>query len=273
MVVMDRVVADDVGLSWHVSWRRYYARWEDVTAYYDQRKPQTSRGSRFPTAETWQRVVKTKAGTLIFNEDRWPNDRQMRDWIREHATSATFRCWGEMRTAPEDWPLLFHYDTAMNRNSLRWLHQWHLIGIAAFVAYFFWVWQTTHAWLPWTWLLTPTGLFFVLKQGALLALYPSSRRTEPYLKRKIRADAAGLTFIDGDTREQIAWGDIEDFYVEGMRCVVVSPNGEQDFLEATLTGDINLRKVIARYAVNAKQTQWRKVKTQKAAPSATWYSK
>lgn len=268
MVVAGNIIADEVGLYRRSARGRHHIVWEDVTGYYDQRKPGSDRGTEFAIAE-WQRVVTMRGRTLTFDEGSYKNERQLRAWIQQHATSASTRLWGEMRRSPEDWPGVFHYNTTINRNSLRWLHQGHWLGLAAVIVYFAWQWQTTHTLPGWEWLITPTGLFFVGKQVFLLALYPSSRRTEPYLQRKIRADADGLIFTDGTGRERIAWGEITDFYQDGFRSVVVTGKGKWDFL-GTLTGFEGLKRIIRRYAVNAGPTEWRR-RSPREQRDTSWY--
>lgn len=265
------IIADEDGLRWRRlrGWR--VASWADVTGYYDQRTPGSEQTSRFAAAK-WQRVVKTRAGTLTFDENEWGNDRQFRIWVRQRATSASIRSWGEMRKQPDDWPPVFHYNTAINQNMQRWLHHWHGIGLVAVVIYFGWAWETTHTLPGWGWLLTPTSLFFIGKQILLLSLRPTYRQTVPYLKRKVRANVAGLTFIDEDKRELIPWGEITDFYQNGLRSVIVTERGEWDFL-STLTGFESLRRIIRRYAVNAKPTEWHQRSRRRIQRDTAWYSR
>ncbi len=270
MVTAGNVTADEKGLRWRSGSRQQYIPWEDVTGYYDQRKPGSDPMCKFAVAE-WQRVVKTRAGTLTFNEGEWRNERQLRSWIRQYATSARDQSWGEMRRQPADWPSVFFYSTVVTRNALRWLHHWHRVGLVAVAAYFGWMWVTTHTLPNWGWLLTPSGLFFVGKQALLLAARSIHRWEEPYLNRKVRADMDGLTFIDGDERERIAWGEITDFYRQGRRSVVVTACGEWDF-PVPLDPNETLRRIIRRYAVNAEADQWRKGAESRKLPSAAWYS-
>ena len=173
-------------------------------------------------------VVQTRQETLVLRETA-NNERPLRGRIQRYATSATVRKWGYLRRDPDDWPGVFHYDTWFNRNSLRWLRQWH-----------------------WA------------------ALYPSTRHTVPYLTRKIKADMDGLRFIDENAQIAVAWGDITDFYCQGNRSVIVTTQGERDFV-STIANYEWLRMLIPRYAVNAAQIGWGRRGKYRSARSTTWY--
>ncbi len=262
------MAADETGLSWTVGRQKHHTPWDEVVGYYDQRCPTASPFTQFAIAP-WQLVVQTRQATLVLRET-WNNERSLRGRIQRYATSATMRKWGCLRRDPDDWPGVFHYDTWFNRNSLRWLRQWHWAGIAAVSGYFAWAWVTAHTFLGWAWLLTPMGFLFLSKQFGLAALYPSTRRTVPYLTRKIKADMDGLRFIDGNAQTAVAWGDITDFYCQGNRSVIVTTQGERDFV-STIANYEWLRMLIPRYAVNAAQIGWGRRGKYRSARSTTWY--
>jgi len=179
--------------------------------------------------------------------------------IKQHAREAT----GPGLSGP--WvkknsilPLNCRYDTAVNRNTLRWLDNLHKYGLAAVAAYFALQWFTTHTLPGWEWLLTPTGLFVIVKQAVPLVLRPTYRATQPRLGDKVIADQDGLQFVGVQNETVIPWADITDFYRAGIRYVVVTAAGDKyDFLD-TLTDAERLRAVIPLLAVNAGKTGWRR---------------
>ncbi len=248
------IIADEAGLRWRYGWRWRSTPWEGVRDYYD-RLPSPN-GNRASEGS----YVETQAGQLRMGTGRWSNEAKLRAFIRQRAVAAKPAywggAWGVRGERPSDWPLVFHYDTILNRHTLPWLRQWHQIGLAAAVVYFGWRWETTHTLPGWGWLLTPTGLFFVGKQVLPLLIRSTYQETHRRLKQKIRVDAEGLTFINGPERVLIAWDQITDLYQKGLRSVIVTAGGEWDFV-ATLTDIERLRRIIPLYAVNAGQTKWR----------------
>ncbi|MGI4789293.1 MAG: hypothetical protein ACRYFS_10650 [Janthinobacterium lividum] len=132
----------------------------------------------------------------------------------------------------------------------------HKYGLLAVAVYFALQWFTTHTLPGWGWLLTPAGLFVIGKQVLPLLLRPTYRATQPRLRDQVFADQAGLRFVDTAGETSIRWEEITEFYMLGIRSVIVTGNGEYDFL-STLTYAEQLKAIIPCLAVNAGQTTWR----------------
>lgn len=246
-----RVVADAEGLRWRGAGRWRTAAWADVTDYFNEEPPTSS--SR--ACVLWGRV-QTRAGTLRLPPGTWTNEGRLRARIAQSATQAASPGWRVLGRHLGDMPLVCRYDTVINRHTLCWMDRLHGIGLAAVVLYFGAYWLTTRTLPGWGWLLTPTGLFFVGKQTLPLLIRPTYRETQRRLGWRITAETDGLRFTDPESETRVAWEDVTDFYTEGLRSVIVTPEGERDFLD-TLTGAERLKAIIPQLAVNAGQTRWR----------------
>lgn len=243
------IIADAEGLRWRGAGRWQTAPWESVVAYSDY---WPSPNLKQPSAK-----VQTLDGTLVFSPPLWTNTEQLRSYIARFAVRVTTPEWKEKGGPRGYLPLNCNYDTATNRNILRWLDNLHKYGLAAVAVYFAYQWFTTHTLPGWEWLLTPTGLFVLVKQALPLVLRPMYRATQPRLGDKVIADEAGLRFVTTQSDTVVCWEDITDFYRAGIRSVVVTDRGKHDFLD-TLTDAERLRAVIPLLAVNAGRTGWRR---------------
>ena len=255
VLVKSEVVADAEGLRWRKTGAWTEAKWADVTEYCDSRQPSSARSSSSRPDTVWVQV-KTRSGTLKLLPAQWTNLDRLRAVISERATGAASPGWQTVADAGLGLPLKCHYDTAINRHTLVWMDRLHLYGLAVVATYFGWQWWTTHTLPGWGWLLTPTGLFVIGKQALPLLIRPTYLETQKRLGRKIVADEDGLTFLDVSGEARVAWADVSDFYWEGLRYVIVTPDGERDFI-GTLTDAERLKMAIPKLAVRAGQTRWR----------------
>ena len=248
------VVADEEGLHWRGLGRTQSATWDNVTDYYD--KVQTvSHGSQ---VRAWL-VIETRRGKVRLCLDGRTRVPEMRAFVAQRATAAKARTWGVRRERPEDWPLVFHYDTRGNRNAPTVLVRWHGITLTAVLVYGVWLWVTTHTLPGWGLLLTPTGLFLIVKEMVLLALHPLYVETRRRLGQRITLRAQGLLFEDGDRQIVADWDEITDFYVRGFagnRFVIESTRGDFDFL-GTLKDSDFLQRAVLRSALRAGRATWR----------------
>lgn len=242
-----RVIADEQGLRWRGcrGWRR--AAWRDVVSY----------SSGTPEAPKPFRI-ETISGTLVMVRGNWTSDAALRDAVERNAINAVGSAFIITQPEPKTLRVPFecHYDTAVNRNVLSWMEKIHKYGLLLVAVYFAQQWVTTRTMPGWGWLLTPTGLFMVAKQILPLCWRPMYRATQPRLNDKVFADKDGLRFQSGGMTAAIAWNEITDLCTVGIRSVVVTRDGERDFLD-TLTNSEKLKLVIPRMAVNAGYRGWR----------------
>ena len=256
LLVRACIIADAKGLRWRQISRWREVAWEDVTAFYGYQ--QSGSGSSSKAKLSVKVVGLYGSPVLVLSPEEWSSSAQLLVSIKQHAREAT----GPGLSGP--WvkknsilPLRCRYDTAVNRNTLRWLDNLHKYGLAAVAAYFALQWFTTHTLPGWEWLLTPTGLFVIMKQTVPLVLRPTYRATQPRLGDKVIADQDSLRFVTVQSDTTVPWADITDFYRAGIRSVVVTTAGKFDFLD-TLTDAERLRAVIPLLAVNAGKTGWRR---------------
>ena len=243
------IVADVSGLRWRKIGRGHTAKWAEVTDYYLDLTNSSA------ASTLWVRV-QTQAGELLLLPDHWTNLDQLRACISLYATGAGATDWRVRGGYVSGLPLKCHYDTVINRHTLVWMDRLHVYGLAAVAVYFGWHWWTMHTLPGWGWLLTPTGLFVIGKQTLPLLIRPLYRETEHRLGQKIVADKEGLRFVTLSSETRVDWEDVSDFYAEGVRYVIVTPQGEYDFLD-TLTDSERLKEVVPRLAVRVGQTRWR----------------
>jgi len=253
------IVADVEGLRWRQTGRWRAAAWKDVTAFYGYQQLSSSSQPRLGVK------MQTSAGALFLLADEWSSSAQLLQSIKQHAREVSGPGLAGPRVKNSILPLSCRYDTTVNRNILRWLDNLHKYGLAAVAVYFALQWFTTHTLPGWEWLLTPTGLFVLVKQALPLVLRPMYRATQPRLGDKVVADQDGLRFVTMQSDTTIPWADITDFYRVGFRYVVVTAAGKYDFLD-TLTDAERLRAVIPRLAVNAARTGWRQTGGHYGAP-------
>ena len=251
LLVRSCIIADKHGLRWRKSGRWRSALWEDVTAQFETR---SSSGSSVGKTSV---TIAAPSGSLVLSQGYWSSEAEIWEAITRYAgqVSGLSPC-GAIVVKSSLLPLDCRYNTAFNRNILGWLDDLHKYGLLAVVVYFALQWRTTHTLPGWGWLLTPTGLFVICKQVLPLVLRPLYRATQPRLGDSIVADEEGLRFITAQGETAVCWEDITDFYIAGIRYVIVTANGEYDFL-TTLTNAEWLRMVIPRRAVNAHQSLWR----------------
>ncbi len=249
------VIADARGLRWRRIGRWQEIVWKDVTAFYGY--CQSGSGSSSKAKLSVKIVNPNGSPVLVLSQEEWSLSAQLLKSVRQNAREAA----GPGLSGP--WvkknsilPLTCRYDTTVNRNILGWLDHLHKYGLLAVAFYFAFQWYTTHTLPGWEWLLTPTGLFVIVKQALPLVLRPMYRATQPRLGDKVIADEEGLRFIGVQNETTIPWADITDFYRAGIRYVVVTAAGKSDFLD-TLTDAERLRAVVPLLAVNAGKTGWR----------------
>lgn len=244
------IIADSTGLRWRGIGNLRTADWKHVTAYYGY-WPSVSSVVKFRID------IKTPAGNFTLSPKYWSSEAQLMESIKQNAREVSGPGLSEPQVKRNSTlPLRCSYDTAINRNILGWLDNLHKYGLLAVAIYFGYTWFTTHTLPGWGWLLTPTGIFVIVKQMLPLALRPMYRATQPRLGDKVIADEQGLRFVSTQNDTVIRWEEITDFYIVGIRYVIVTENGEQDFL-TTLTDAERLRAVIPNLAVNAGRSGWR----------------
>ncbi len=244
------IVADVEGLRWRQTGRWRAAAWKDVTAFYGYQQLSSSSQPRLGVK------MQTSAGALFLLADEWSSSAELLQSIKKHAREVSGPGLAGPRVKNSILPLSCRYDTSVNRNILRWLDNLHKYGLAAVAVYFALQWFTTHTLPGWEWLLTPTGLFVLVKQAVPLVLRPTYRATQPRLGDKVIADQDSLRFVTTQSDTIIPWADITDLYADGIRWVVVTAEGKYDFLD-TLTDAQRLCAIIPRLAVNAGRTGWR----------------
>ena len=249
------VIADAKGLRWRRIGRWQEVVWEDVTAFYGYR--QSGSGSSSKAKLSVKIVNPNGSPVLILSQEEWSLSAQLLKSVKQNAREAA----GPGLSGP--WvkensilPLTCRYDTTVNRHILGWLDTLHKYGLAVVMIYFAFQWFTTHTLPGWEWLLTPTGLFVIVKQALPLVLRPMYRATQPRLGDKIVANQEGLRFIGVQNETTILWTDITDFYRVGIRYIVVTAAGKFNFLD-TLPNAEQLRTIIPRLAINASRTGWR----------------
>ena len=244
------IIADADGLRWRGLGRWRQAAWSEVSDYYAWiPQSSSSRSSQAVGPPPMCFTIKTSAGNVQVGPS-WSNVDAFKACVQQNATQARTMAWGILHERPEDLPHVFHYDTAINRNTLPVLRQWHGYTLAAVVVYFAYQWATKHTLPGWGWLLTPTGLFVLAKSAALLALQPTYAETRRRLGQRITVQADRLIWEDGDRRIDAPWEDVAKYFQSGMRYVVVTKQGSFDFL-GTLRELELLQKLVCRYAVNA----------------------
>lgn len=251
LLVRSCIIADKHGLRWRKAgpWRS--ALWEDVTAQFETRS--SSRSSVGKTSVT----ITIPSGSLVVYGGYWSSEAEIWEAITRYAGQVSgLSPSGAIVVKSSLLPLDCRYNTTVNRNILGWLDDLHRYGLLAVMVYFALQWRTTHTLPGWGWLLTPTGIFVICKQVLPLALRPLYRATQPRLGERVAADEEGLRFINRLGETAVRWEDITDFYVAGLRYVIVTVNGKHDFLD-TLTNAQWLKMVIPRRAVNAERTSWR----------------
>ena len=181
-----RVIANIEGLRWRQigRWRR--SGWENITAYYGYQQLTSS-----PASSTNKLGVKlqTSDGSFVLWPEEWSSSAQLLQSIKQHAREASgLGLLGPLVKKNLILPLNCRYDTAVNRNILGWLDSLHKYGLLAVAVYFAYQWFTTHTLPVWEWLLTPTGLFVIIKQTLPLVLRPMYKATQPRLGDKVVAD-------------------------------------------------------------------------------------
>ena len=245
------VIANTQGLRWRYSGRWRKASWADVTSYSEYWPLTTSSKQTKPSLK-----IRTLKGILIVAPEQWTSAAELRESVQQNATAANQSHW--LATGASQYlPLECRYDTTINRSILGWMEKVHKYGLLAVVVYFVVQWFTAHTLPGWGWLVTPTGLFVMAKQTLPFLLRPTYRATQPRLADKVFADEDGLRFVTDGQETEIAWSDITDLYLVGMRSVIVGRDGsEYDFLD-TLTNSQQLKLVIPRLAVNAGYQGWR----------------
>jgi len=244
--VRGTIEADEQDLRWRDLGRWRVAAWSEISDYYEQPVQTSSTAS---TSRVPQMTVETGAGKLRFGAG-WSNVSALKELVEQNATSARAKAWGVLHERPEDLPHVFHYDTAINRNTLPVLRRLHNYTLAAVLISFVIAWAKTHTWPTWHWFLTPIGLFVLAKSIVLLALQPTYAETRRRLNQRITVQPDRLIWEDGDRRIDAPWEDVSKYFVSGMRYVVVTKQGSFDFL-ATLRELELLQKLIRRYAVHA----------------------
>ena len=244
------VVADSKELRWRYGGRWRRAAWDDVVSYSDHWSL-NSASQKKPSIK-----VKTLEATLTVWPENWTLTEELREAITQNATKVASPTW-IVTGAEHGWlPLKCKYDTTVNRNILGWMEKVHKYGLLTVALYFAVQWFMTHTLPGWGWLLTPTGLFVIAKQTLPFLLRPMYRATQPRLGDKVFADRDSLRFVSGGIETVIRWEEITDLYAVGIRNVVVTPDGERDFLD-TLSNSERLKLVIPRLAANAGYRGWR----------------
>ena len=249
------VIANAKGLRWRQIGRWQEIAWQDVTAFYGYR--QSGSGSSSKAKLSVKIINSTGSPVLDLSPEEWSSPAQLLKSIKQNAREAA----GPGLSGP--WvkknpilPFSCRYDTTINRNILGWMEKVHKYGLLAVAVYFALQWFTTQTLPGWEWLLTPTGLFVLVKQALPLVLRPMYRATQPRLGDKVIADQEGLRFVTTQIDTTVRWADITDFYRVGIRYVIVTATGKFDFLD-TLTDAERLRAVVPLLAVNAGKTGWR----------------
>ena len=243
------IIANVEGLRWRRIGRWKAAEWENISAYYSYRQKTSSEAKLSVQIYTFN-------GTLVISPEEWASSAQLLESIKQKAVQVSGPGLSGARSRISILPLNCRYDTVVNRNILRWLGNLHTYGLAAVAIYFAYQWWSTHSLPGWEWLLTPTGLFIFVKQTLPLFLRPLYRATQPRLGDKVIADQEYLRFINMENETAIRWTAITDLYKVGFRYVIVTAEGQYDFLD-TLTNSERLRVVIPSLAVNTRRTGWR----------------
>ena len=250
-LVKSCIIADKHGLQWRKAGRWRSALWEDVTAKFETR---SSSGSSVGKTSV---TIAAPSGSLVLSQGYWSSESEIWEAITRYTGQVSgLSPSGAVVVKSSLLPLDCRYDTAFNRNILGWLNDLHKFGLLVVAVYFALQWFTKHTLPGWGWLLTPTGIFVICKQALPLALRPMYRATQPRLGERVVADEEGLRFINRHGETAVRWEDITNYYVAGIRYVIVTVNGTHDFLD-TLTNAQWLKMVIPRRAVNAGRTGWR----------------
>ena len=166
---------------------------------------------------------------MKFTDKHWVQTEAIRERVVQNAIAARAHYWAVKGERPEDWPIVFHYDTKFNRAAPRELVIWHIATFAAVLLWFGYEWMTRHTLPSWGWLLTPTGLFLVAKEIALAAMHPRLRDTRLRVGEQITVFDEGLVYEDKTQRVETGWDGITDFFSTwcraGGRYVVVTEQG------------------------------------------------
>ncbi len=133
------IVADKHGVRWRKAGRWRSALWEDVTAEFE-----ATPSSRSSVGKTFVTIT-APSGALVIYGSCWSSEAEIWEVITRHAGQVSgLSLSGAVVVKSALLPLNCRYDTAINRNSLRWMDDLHKYGLLAVGVYFALRWFTTH---------------------------------------------------------------------------------------------------------------------------------
>ena len=227
-VLRARIIADENGLRWRDIRKELFARWDEVTDFYDSPLSSTRTHGR----------VETVAGKLSLED--FTNQEKLRAYIQSHATNAASREWkvkDPQRTKEiESWPQEFGYNVFWN-NVLR-------LSVLAFLLCFcglaIWqMWATLFV-EPISFQLRILGVVAALFVGAIpvllfVAHFIMWKNVRKRFGERIVITPQNIVFIDRTRQVEARWDEVTNYYIErtggfaGANYVVETTRGNWSF--------------------------------------------
>ena len=246
------IIADENGLRWRSIKQERFARWDEVTDFYDFVMPNTRTYGR----------IETFSGQLKLGD--YNNQEALRAMIQDRATNAASREWKKKNVSPKvkTWPQEFGYNVFWN-SVLRLLMLAFLLGLLGS-----WVWQT------WTALFVEPMGFQIRVLGAVAALFVGAipvllfvahfamwKSIRQRFGERVIATLENITFIDEACRIEARWDEVTDYYIErsgnfaNSRYIIETVHGNWSF-----SNDIGhfvlLKHLIVEYSIATQAREW-----------------
>jgi len=266
--LVTRIVADENGISWRTIRGANRADWSEVGDYYDE---EVAGGN----GRTVKSTVIARESKVRFDKN-WRNASNLKTAIAFRAASAKAHEWGFLGARDEEeWPQVFGYSQRNGKAALAAaiVLDAGLIVLAYTMVHAMYVKsiETYHHIEPTTiassvFMLLLVALYAIFVNGACLPRY---RQLSKRKNQTITVDRETLTFSDGATVLTVHWNEVTDYYWTCAQKQFLKANnlGRIETLHGPVSfyHEINYRsrlaKIVEKYAVNAKQREWRIVQS------------